>query len=152
MAPKRKPDAASLSGLSLAESKHTRFEDSSDETSPRKGGSLEHPSRSVSRQSQGQGNHTSLHPRTSVVPDTSKESYVTDLSLNLSEDALGVVSGAKGIVYSITPAGLREKSQFSDSIVTAIDFACNGSNHLFACGTDGAVLCWDVRQNRAAQR
>ena len=153
MAPKRKTDAASLSCLSLAERKHTRFDDSSDEASPR---SHAVPKKETSRSDQPveQSNLTDLRPRKCVVPDTSGEPYVFDLALSSSEDVLAAATGAVVAAYGVTPTGLQKISQHAtpSGSVTTVNFAQNSSSCIYACGSGGNLHCWDTRQKEEAQR
>ena len=154
MAFKRKIDTGPLSGLSLAERKHTHFDDSGDESSPGRQQADVILKKSRAEESREQNILKALHPGTKVVPNTSDESYVLDLALSASEDMLGCATGSSVTSYSIGTTGLMKESQTykMKGSVTAISFACDSSNCLYACGTGSDLICWDLRQRREALR
>ena len=150
MAPKRKSILERVGTLSVAESKHTRFDDdSSDEAPVKKKSSTKHDASLYAPDTP-----KNLRAKATGAVGRTKEAYVLDLAVNSSQDTLGVGTDNGLKTYDVGSSSLIGHTEQSnlEGAVTAVKFSQDTSHCVFACGASGHVACWDTRQKRESQR
>ena len=142
---KRDRDAGLVEPMSSTDIKHTRFDSDEDETRSQ-----------LIDLNLEKGSMQSCSVLTSAtMADLEGESYVLDLALNETNDALAVGSSNGVFTYHFSPSRLEQHQQQQAALlgpVTAVKFPPEAATSLYACSGAGDVICWDLRQKQECQR